>query len=54
MESLCNGWEFTKEWTEDFCAGRGTFEQVRLPHTVQETVSVPASVQAEGVITGSP
>ena len=36
MQSLCNGWEFTKEWTEDFCAGRGTFEQVRLPHTVQE------------------
>ena len=36
MESLCNGWEFTKEWSEDFLAGLGSAERVRLPHNVQE------------------
>jgi len=36
MRSLCNGWEFTREWTEDFLAGLGCAEAVRLPHTVQE------------------
>ena len=36
MNSLCNGWEFTQNWTEAFAAGEGVFESVRLPHTVQE------------------
>ena len=36
MKSLCNHWEFTREWTDDFLAGEGAFEAVRLPHTVQE------------------
>ena len=36
MLSLCNNWEFTKEWSESFLAGEGTAEAVRLPHTVQE------------------
>ena len=36
MYSLCNGWEFTKNWSEEFLAGAGTCEQVRLPHNVQE------------------
>ena len=36
MRSLCNGWEFTKEWTAEFLAGEGTAEAVRLPHNVQE------------------
>jgi len=36
MHSLCNGWEFTENWTEEFAAGQGTFAQVRLPHTVKE------------------
>ena len=36
MHSLCNGWEFTENWTEEFAAGQGTFAQVRLPHTVRE------------------
>ncbi len=36
MYSLCNGWEFTENWTEGFAAGQGTFPQVRLPHTVRE------------------
>ena len=39
MLSLCNGWEFTKEWSEDFLAGLGYAEAVRLPHTVQEGLS---------------
>ena len=36
MISLCNGWEFTPEWTEAFAAGKGAAESVRLPHTVKE------------------
>ena len=36
MQSLCNGWEFAKSWSEEFLAGEGSFEQVRLPHNVQE------------------
>ena len=36
MISLCNGWEFTPEWTEAFASGEGTAEPVRLPHTVKE------------------
>ncbi len=33
--SLCNGWEFTPVWTEDFKLGQGEAEAVRLPHNVQ-------------------
>ena len=36
MLSLCNNWEFTREWSESFAAGEGSGEAVRLPHTVQE------------------
>jgi len=36
MLSLCNGWEFTREWFDGFAAGEGTGEPVRLPHTVEE------------------
>ena len=36
MLSLCNHWEFTPEWSEEFAAGEGTGETVRLPHTVRE------------------
>ena len=36
MLSLCNNWEFTRNWSEAFSAGEGTAETVRLPHTVQE------------------
>ncbi len=32
--SLCNGWEFTPVWSEDFKLGRGEAESVRLPHSV--------------------
>ena len=36
MRSLCNGWEFTANWTEEFLAGEGSFEPVRLPHNVRD------------------
>ena len=36
MQSLCAHWEFTREWSEEFLTGAGSFESVRLPHTVQE------------------
>ncbi|MBQ6718970.1 MAG: glycoside hydrolase family 2 protein [Oscillospiraceae bacterium] len=36
MLSLCNNWEFTKEWSGEFAAGKGAGAPVRLPHTVQE------------------
>lgn len=34
---LNNGWEFTTEFTKDFCLGTGSYEQVRLPHTCKVT-----------------
>ena len=36
MLSLCNDWEFTEKWTEEFASGSGDAETVRLPHTVKE------------------
>ena len=36
MISLCNSWEFTRQWHDGFSRGEGAFETVRLPHTVQE------------------
>ena len=36
MLSLCNNWEFTRNWSDAFCLGEGRAETVRLPHTVQE------------------
>ncbi len=36
MFSLCNGWEFTETWSEDFGRGQGSAAQVRLPHTPRE------------------
>ncbi|MBO5129950.1 MAG: glycoside hydrolase family 2 protein [Oscillospiraceae bacterium] len=36
MLSLCDHWEFTEEWSGDFLLGEGSFETVRLPHTVRE------------------
>lgn len=34
--SLCDGWEFTPQWSEEFAAGEGTAQPVRLPHTNRE------------------
>ncbi len=34
--SLCDGWEFTPEWSDDFLNGKGTAHAVRLPHTCKE------------------
>ena len=36
MQSLCNDWEFTPEWSDEFAAGQGVGSPVRLPHTVKE------------------
>ena len=36
MRSLCNNWEFTPNWTDEFARGEGSGESVRLPHTVKE------------------
>ncbi len=33
MLSLCNGWEFTREWSVPWSLGDGAGECVRLPHT---------------------
>ena len=35
-QSLCNNWEFTPQWTEDFGMGKGEAQPVRLPHTARE------------------
>ena len=34
--SLCDGWEFTSQWSEEFLAGGGEAQAVRLPHTCRE------------------
>ena len=36
MISLCNQWEFVRNWSEGFALGADAGQQVRLPHTVQE------------------
>ncbi len=36
MISLCDGWQFTPRWSDDFPLGTGEYETVRLPHTVGE------------------
>ena len=36
MQSLCNGWEFIPDVTEDFLAGKGEGTPVRLPHTAKQ------------------
>lgn len=36
MISLCSGWEFTTEWSEEWNTGSGAGEAVRLPHNVKE------------------
>ena len=34
--SLCDGWEFTSQWNDEFLAGAGAAQSVRLPHTCKE------------------
>ncbi len=36
MYSLCDGWEFTPRWSDDFPSGGGSALAVRLPHTCKE------------------
>ncbi len=52
MLSLCNGWEFCPEWTEEFALGAGEGMAVRLPHTVQELPQHYADHQAYQMICG--
>ena len=35
-QSLCNGWEFTPQWTDAFGQGDGSAQAVRLPHTAAQ------------------
>ncbi len=35
-KSFCDGWEFTPQWSEEFLAGLGEAQSVRLPHTCKE------------------
>ena len=34
--SFCDGWEFTPQWNDEFLAGAGEAQSVRLPHTCKE------------------
>ena len=34
--SLCDGWEFTPQWSDEFPTGGGEARAVRLPHTCKE------------------
>jgi len=36
MLSLCDGWEFTRQWTNEYAQGEGSGKCVRIPHNVQE------------------
>ena len=36
LQSLCNRWEFTENWSEAFARFEGEAQIVRLPHTVKE------------------
>lgn len=37
IQSLCDGWEFTEQWSEAFAAGEAVeVQSVRLPHTCRE------------------
>ena len=38
LKSICSGWEFTERWSASFLAFEGEAQEVRLPHTVRETV----------------
>ena len=34
--SSCDSWEFTPQWSDEFLAGNGAAQAVRLPHTCKE------------------
>ncbi len=36
MISLCDGWQFSRRWSEEFVSGAADGEPVCLPHTVRE------------------
>ena len=35
--SLCDDWEFTPQWSDEFLTGGGEARAVRLPHTSVST-----------------
>ena len=39
MQSICNGWEFTQKWSQDFGMGMGDGIAVRLPHNAADLPS---------------
>ncbi len=52
MISLCNGWEFTPQWTDSFGLGGGEGTAVRLPHNVQEMPLHYADQQTYEMVSG--
>ena len=36
MISICSGWEFSGNWSEEFLRGEGSYPVVDLPHNVKE------------------
>ena len=34
--NICDGWEFTPQWSEEFLTGGGEARSIRLPHTCKE------------------
>ena len=36
MQSLCDNWEFTEQWSETFLRGEDAAEPVRLPHSPRQ------------------
>ena len=52
MRSLCNGWYFVPEWSEDFLTGEVTGQPVRLPHTVQEIPLHYADSESNQMVAG--
>ena len=48
LKSLCSGWEFTENWTEDFPAFASCAAEVRLPHSprpVPQNYALPADYE---------
>ena len=48
MQSLCNGWEFAKSWSEEFLAGEGSFILVLMlsnDEVVNKLIKLPLNVE---------
>lgn len=49
---MCDGWEFTASWSDEFAIGHGEHDQVRLPHTTAELALHYADETAYEMISG--